>query len=82
MLVSMMNDIQSVGCMGGLIFSWQDEWFKRTWNTTDQEEAERRPYWFSVESPEKTFGLLSFDPAKRPPYCWTETRTNGAKRTW
>ena len=64
MLVSMMRDIQEVGCMGGLIFSWQDEWFKRTWNTTDQEEAERRPYWFSVESPEKTFGLLSFDPGE------------------
>ena len=62
MLVSMMDDIRTVGCMGGLIFSWQDEWFKRTWNTTEQEEAERRPYWFSVESPEKTFGLLAFDP--------------------
>ena len=62
MLVSMMDDIREVGCMGGLIFSWQDEWFKRTWNTTDQEEAERRPYWYSVESPEKSFGLLSFDP--------------------
>ncbi len=64
MLVSMMRDIRETGCMGGLIFSWQDEWFKRTWNTTDQEEAERRPYWFSVESPEKTFGLLSFDPGE------------------
>ena len=64
MLVSMMNDIRSVGCMGGLIFSWQDEWFKRTWNTTDQEEAERRPYWHSVESPEKCFGLLAFDPGE------------------
>ena len=64
MLVSMMTDILDVGCMGGLIFSWQDEWFKRTWNTTDQEEAERRPYWYSVESPEKSFGLLSFDPGE------------------
>lgn len=64
MLVSMMNDIREVGCMGGLIFSWQDEWFKRTWNTTDQEEAERRPYWYSVESPEKSFGLLAFDPGE------------------
>ena len=64
MLVSMMNDIRTVGCMGGLIFSWQDEWFKRTWNTTDQEETERRPYWHSVESPEKCFGLLAFDPGE------------------
>ena len=64
MLVSMMTDIIDTGCMGGLIFSWQDEWFKRTWNTSEQEEVERRPYWFSVESPEKTFGLLSFDPGE------------------
>jgi hypothetical protein len=64
MLVSMMNDIRTADCMGGLIFSWQDEWFKRTWNTAEQEEAERRPYWFSVESPEKTFGLLAFDPGE------------------
>ena len=64
MLVSMMNDIRETGCMGGLIFSWQDEWFKRTWNTTDQEETERRPYWYSVESPEKSFGLLSFGPGE------------------
>ena len=61
MLVSMMNDIRATDCMGGLIFAWQDEWFKRTWNTKDQEEAERRPYWFNVQSPEKTFGLLAFD---------------------
>lgn len=64
MLVSMMNDIRETGCMGGLIFSWQDEWFKRTWNTKDQEETERRPYWYNVESPEKSFGLLAFDPGE------------------
>lgn len=62
MLVSMMKDIYETNCMGGLIFSWQDEWFKRTWNTKDQEETERRPYWHNVESPEKSFGILSFDP--------------------
>jgi len=77
MLVSMMNDIREVGCMGGLIFSWQDEWFKRTWNTTDQEEAERRPYWYSVESPEKSFGLLAFDPGET-----TAVRIDGKADEW
>ena len=66
MLVSMMKDIRETGCMGGLIFSWQDEWFKRTWNTKDQEEEERRPYWHNVESPEKSFGILAFDPGASP----------------
>ncbi|MCE5188313.1 MAG: family 2 glycosyl transferase [Eubacteriales bacterium] len=77
MLVSMMNDILDTGCMGGLIFSWQDEWFKRTWNTTEQEDVERRPYWFSVESPEKTFGLLSFDPGET-----TAVRIDGKAEEW
>lgn len=77
MLVSMMGDIHETGCMGGLIFSWQDEWFKRTWNTKDQEEAERRPYWLNVESPEKNFGLLAFDPGES-----TAVTIDGSAEEW
>ncbi|MEZ4508411.1 MAG: hypothetical protein R2881_01765 [Eubacteriales bacterium] len=77
MIVSMMNDIRETDCMGGLIFAWQDEWFKRTWNTKDQEEAERRPYWFNVQSPEKTFGLLAFDAGET-----TAVLVDGDAREW
>ncbi|HML68147.1 MAG TPA: family 2 glycosyl transferase [Clostridia bacterium] len=77
MLVSLMKDIRETDCMGGLIFSWQDEWFKRTWNTKDQEETERRPYWHNVESPEKSFGLLSFDPGES-----LAVRIDGAVDDW
>lgn len=77
MLVSMMQDIYETNCMGGLIFSWQDEWFKRTWNTKDQEETERRPYWHNVESPEKSFGLLSFDPGET-----LAVRVDGKTEDW
>ena len=60
-LISMNRDIRKAGCAGGLIFSWQDEWFKGTWNTMDYEDAARRPYWHNVQSPEQCFGLLAFD---------------------
>jgi hypothetical protein len=64
MLVSMMDDIRETGCMGGLVFSWQDEWFKRTWNTKDQEESGAPPLLVQRGESRKTFGLLSFDPGE------------------
>ncbi|MFC4736633.1 hypothetical protein ACFO4L_08575 [Bacillus daqingensis] len=53
--------IQSFDLMGGLVFSWQDEWFKRTWNTMDYDDPDRRPYWSDIQTNEQHFGLLSFD---------------------
>lgn len=49
---------------GGLIFSWQDEWFKRTWNTMDVDNPDRRPFWSNDQTNEQHFGLLSFDPGE------------------
>ncbi len=50
---------------GGLVFSWQDEWFKRTWNTMDYDNPDRRPYWDNTQTNEQHFGLLSFDPGRK-----------------
>ena len=60
-IIQMFEDIEDEGLMGGLIFSWQDEFFKRTWNTMDYDNDERRPYWPDIETNEQFFGLLSFD---------------------
>ncbi len=65
-IVSMLDDIIGSGCAGAYVFIWQDEWFKRTWNTMDYTDAEIRPYWCDVQTSEQFFGLLSFDPGKRP----------------
>ncbi|MCA1029824.1 hypothetical protein LCL95_02105 [Bacillus timonensis] len=58
------EDIYHEKMAGGLLFTWQDEWFKRTWNTMDYDDPNRRPYWSNAQTNEQQFGLLSFDPAQ------------------
>lgn len=55
------EDIVGQNYMGGLLFSWQDEWFKRTWNTMELDNPDRRPYWSNQQTSEQHFGLLSFE---------------------
>ncbi|MBO9598427.1 MAG: hypothetical protein J7559_11510 [Cohnella sp.] len=60
------EDIRDEGMAGGLVFSWQDEWFKRAWNTMALDDPDRRPYWSNAQTSEQQFGLLSFDPGSKP----------------
>ena len=62
MLVSMINDMSTANIAGGIAFSWQDEWFKRTWNNNDLDVIDSRPYWSNTQTNEQHFGLLAFDP--------------------
>ncbi|MED0667513.1 hypothetical protein P4T04_14385 [Bacillus badius] len=55
------EDIMKEGYAGGLVFNWQDEWFKRTWNTMDFDNPNRRPHWSNAQTNEQQFGILSFD---------------------
>jgi hypothetical protein len=64
MNVEMLEDIYHSGSVGALLFTWQDEWFKRTWNTMDLDEASRRPNWSNVQTNEQHFGLLAFEPGE------------------
>ena len=59
---SLFEDIVEEEMAGGLVFSWHDEWFKRTWNTMDYDHPDRRPFWDNIQTNEQHFGLLSFDP--------------------
>ena len=59
-LVSMLDDIHKSGCMGGVVFAWQDEWFKKSWNTMDFDDMEARPKWLNVQSSEVNYGLTGF----------------------
>ena len=63
-LARIFEDIMAEKLLGGLIFTWQDEWFKRTWNTMDYDNPDRRPYWSNAQTGEQQFGFLSFDQHK------------------
>jgi hypothetical protein len=57
---ALLHDIASAGMAGGIIFSWQDEWFKRTWNTMKFEIPQsRRKLWTNELTNEQHFGLLA-----------------------
>ncbi|MBA5729226.1 hypothetical protein HW423_05450 [Aerococcaceae bacterium INB8] len=60
----MYEEIIHEGMLGGLVFTWQDEWFKRTWNTMDYDNPDRRPFWSNAQTNEQQFGILSFDKHK------------------
>jgi hypothetical protein len=62
MVVAMFEDIFHADTAGGIMFAWQNEWFKRTWNLDARSVPSRRPFWSNVETPEQRFGLLGFEP--------------------
>lgn len=61
-LLKMYEDIQKSNCAGGIVFSWQDEWFKRSWNEKSLSEPNSRAYWNNAQSVEQFYGLLAFEP--------------------
>ena len=71
-LVECYNDIIDVGCAGSCVFTWQDEWFKRTWNTMHAVNLMRTPYWSDYQTNEQYFGLLSFDPGETESICYVD----------
>ena len=79
-LATCYEDIKAAGCAGSVVFAWQDEWFKRTWNTMHAVNLTRTPYWSDIQTNEQYFGLLAFDPGQEQTVCtldgdpteWTE----------
>lgn len=71
-IISCYEDILAAGCNGGCIFTWQDEWFKRTWNTMYAVDMKRTPYWSDYQTNEQYFGMLSFDPGKEKSICYVD----------
>ena len=68
----MLQDIYDEGYAGALVFTWQDEWFKRSWNTMDFDLSDRRPFWSNPQASEQQFGLMAFDPGKGTSVCYVD----------
>lgn len=71
-LIDCWKDIKITGCNGGCVFTWQDEWFKRTWNTMHAVNLTRTAYWSDYQTNEQYFGLLSFDPGNEKSVCYVD----------
>ena len=71
-LIDCYKDIKDAGCAGSCVFSWQDEWFKHTWNTIHAVDLDNTPYWSDYQTNEQFFGLLSFDPGEEKSVCYVD----------
>lgn len=71
-LLNMTKDIAKEGFAGGIIFSWQDEWFKQTWNTYKYSTSTPVKRSLNVQSAEQRYGILAFDPGLLISTCYPD----------
>lgn len=71
-LIDCYEDIMAAGSAGSCVFTWQDEWFKRTWNTMHAVDLDKTPYWSDYQTNEQYFGLLTFDPGREESVCYVD----------
>lgn len=75
-IIDCYEDIMAAGCAGSCVFTWQDEWFKRTWNTMHAVDLLNTPYWSDYQTNEQYFGLLTFDPGEGASVCYVDGDTS------
>lgn len=71
-IIDCYEDIMDAGSAGSCVFTWQDEWFKRTWNTMHAVDLDNTPYWSDYQTNEQYFGLLTFDPGETESVCYVD----------
>lgn len=90
LLVRFTRNIRDTGYAGGLVFEWQDEWFKHVHDsyTADFERPwDRNPLWLNELDPEKCFGIVGYEPSipvpllRGEPADWQNAETLYSFRT-
>ena len=64
------QNIRDTRCAGGIVFEWQDEWFKHVHDTftADFEKPwDRSPLWDNALDPEKHFGVVGYEAPEAVP---------------
>ncbi len=75
----LMQSIHEAGMAGGVLFSWFDEWFKRSWVFSSFEiPGERKPCWYNIQDAEENYGLL----AAYPGYPGKRVTLSGRSEEW
>lgn len=69
------ENIKRAGCAGAIVFAWQDEWFKRTWNTWPGVDLHRNAYWNDYQTNEQSFGIITFDPGEKESIVYVDGDT-------
>ncbi len=72
MLLDMFKSMYEENYAGGIVFTWQDEWFKRTWNNVKFDVPDKRPFWSNYQTNEQNFGILAFDPGEEKSTCYVD----------
>ncbi len=60
-LAQIYQDMMAAGFAGGCISAFQDEWDKKTWNTSYAQDFENNDMWKDVQSHGQGYGLMEFD---------------------
>ncbi len=75
----LMKSIHEAGMAGGVLFSWCDEWFKRSWVFSPYEiPSDRKPLWYNIQDAEQNYGLM----AAYPGYPGKKVTLSGRSDEW
>ena len=66
------EDIVASNANGACVFSWNDEWSKRTWNTMHAVNTKRTAFWSDFQTSEQFFGLMALDPGENESICYVD----------
>ena len=72
LLVSCYRDIKESGCVGGIVASWNDEWYRSSRASSAASNPLRAAFWSDVQAPEQSMGLIAMEPGDGKSVCYPD----------